>query len=109
MTLEQMSRGIAVHREAVALKMQINGWVLLSIDPACKPEVINVGDPVTYRKGQYHRVEIKISDAIRRLAFRQWKKDLALKFNELVRELNQLGVKHEMELIRFDPSTGDPA
>ena len=105
MTLDQMSRGIAVHREAVALKRQIDGWVLLSIDPACKPEVINVGDP----KDQYHRAEIKISDTIRRLAFRQWKKDRALKFNEPVRELNQLGVKHELELIRFDPSTGDLA
>jgi hypothetical protein len=109
MTLDQMSRGLAAHREAVAIKRQFDGWVLLAIDQHSKPEVVNVGDPIAYKKGQYHRAEIKISDAIRRLAFRQWRKDLALKFNELVRELNQLDVSHDLELIKFSPITGDPA
>ena len=109
MTLEQMNRGIAAHREAVAIKAKFDGWVLLKADQYTKPEVVNVGEPVLYKKGEYHRTEIQIPEEIRRLAFRLWRKDLALKFNALIRELNQLGVSHAFTLIQFNPQTGDPA
>jgi len=108
MTIDQARRAISVEAEARKIKYQFDQWVLLSRDSYSKDEVINVGDPVQYKKGEYHRMTIVIPDAVRRLAFRQWRKELAINFNKLVRELNQLGVSHDMSLIQFNAATGDP-
>lgn len=108
MTADEMRRAISVEAEAIKIKRQIDGWVLLKPDSASKPEVINVGDPVAYKQGEYHRMTVEIPDAIRRLAFRQWRKELALKFNERVRELNRVGMATDLRLIGFSPATGDP-
>lgn len=108
MTTDQMRHAIAVEAEAQRLNKQFTGWVLLRCDQATKPEVINVGDPVSYKQNEYHRMTVEIPDAVRRLAFRQWKKELALKYNAKVRELNQLGVSTNLRLIEFNPATGEP-
>lgn len=108
MTSEQMTHAISVERSAIQLKRQFDEFVLLKLDQASKPEIINVGDPVQWKKGEYHRVEVKIPDEVRRLAFRQWRKGIALQFNERVRELNRIGMTHGLRLIEFSPVTGEP-
>lgn len=108
MTIDQARRAILVEAEARKIKRRFDEWVLLQIDASSAEEIINVGDPVTYRKNEYHRMKVKIPEAVRRLAFRQWRKELALKFNEYVRELAQLGVSTDLRLIEFSPVTGEP-
>ncbi|MEC9017668.1 MAG: hypothetical protein VYC29_07115 [Pseudomonadota bacterium] len=108
MTIDQARHAISIEAEARKLKRQFDKWVLLAKDHNSQAEIINVGDPVMYKKDQYHRMTVAIPDAVRRLAFRQWRKDLALKFNQCVRELNQLGVSHGMSLIQFSVATGEP-
>ena len=108
MTTEQMRRALSIEAEARKIKRQFDEWVLLKMDASSHPEVINVGSPATYRKNEYDRMKVAIPDAVRRLAFRQWRKELALKFNEYVRELAQLGVQTDLSLIAFSPVTGEP-
>lgn len=108
MTIEQMRRAISIEAEARKIKRHFDQWVLLKMDSASHPEVINVGDPVDFRKNEYHRMKVAIPDAVRRLAFRQWRKELALEYNKYVRELAQLGVHTDLSLIAFSSSTGEP-
>lgn len=108
MTSEQMRRGLEVEAAARKIKKQFDTWVLLKLDGGATAEVINVGDPVSFKEGEYHRMKVQIPDVIRRLAFRQWRKELAFKYNEHLRELNQLGVSHDLRLIEFSPATGEP-
>ncbi len=108
MTTDKMRRAISIEAEARKLKKQFDEYVLLKVDSGCTREVINVGDPVSYRKGEYHRVEIAIDETVRRLAFRAWRKNVALKFNEYVRELAQIGASTDLRLIAFSAATGDP-
>lgn len=108
MTIDQARRAISTEAEARKIKRQFDQWVLLAKDSSSQAEIINVGDPILYRKDQYHRMTVAIPDAVRRLAFRQWRKELAVKFNQHVRELNKLGVSHDMALIELSPATGEP-
>ena len=107
MTRDDMQRGIALLGEADKLHRQLTNFVLLKrSDPAS--EYVSLGDPVTYKQGDYHLVKMPLTDELRRLAFRMWRKETALKFNNYVRELNQLGVTHNHRLIEFSPQTGEP-
>lgn len=106
MTPETMRHALSVEAEARKIKRHLDEYVLLKLDHASTEEVINVGDPVKYREGDYHRMKIRIPEATRRLAFRQWQKETTLKFNEYVRELAQLGVSTDLRLIKFTASDG---
>ena len=106
MNTETMRRAIEVEAAAKRLKKQIDEYVLLKRDSSSRPEEINVGDPVQYRNGEYHRVTVPIPESMRRLMFNLWRKETAIKYNEYVRELAQLGVKTDLQLISFSASDG---
>lgn len=108
MNIDDMRKAIALDGEARQLKRKFDGWVLIRKDSFTKPEVVNIGEPATFASNQYHRMEIVISDDLRRIAFRRWRKGIALKFNDVVRQLNQIGVDTDLELIEFSSVTGEP-
>jgi len=94
MTPEQMQEALGWKARADKLREKLDGWVLLQRDAYVK-EVICVGEPVSYKKGDYHRVEVAVPDEIRRYAFRLWKRQIALEYNEACRKLAQFGVQTE--------------
>jgi hypothetical protein len=107
MNAEQMQRAIAIEANAKRLKKQFDTYVLLRKE-GWTQEVLNVGDPVQFKEGQYNRIEVPIPEEARRFVFRCWRKEIALKFNEAVRELAQLGMTTDLRLIKFSPATGEP-
>lgn len=96
MTVDQMKRGLELLNAANRLRKQLDEFVLLQRDSFTK-EVVCLGDPVSYKSGEYHRVEIPLSDQLRRYAFRIWRQEQTLRYNSIVRELNQLGVTSDHE------------
>lgn len=108
MTTEQMRRALELVSTAEKLKRQMDKFVLLVRDNSTRGETILVGDPVSYKQGEYHRVDVPIPEAARRYVFRLWRKEIAQKFNAAVRELNQLGASHEFRLVEFSEQTGEP-
>lgn len=105
MTPEQCAHAVALDREARTLKKKIDTYVLLRRDALVK-EVVCLGDPVQYRSGEYFRVEVPVPEEIRRHAFNLWRRDMAKRYNAMVRELAQLGINTDLELMKFSPSTG---
>jgi hypothetical protein len=97
MTPEQMSHALSLNHQAGSLRKQYDKYVLLRKDHNAKEEVLNVGDPAG--RDQYNRVFVPIPEAARRHVFHLWRREIALKHNAIVRELNQLGVKHGHSLI----------
>ena len=108
MTPETMRHALAVEAQARKIKQQFDQYVLLKIDPASQKEVINVGDPVTYRQNEFHRMQVAIPEAARQYVFRLWRKEIALKFNEHVRKLAQLGMTTDLRQIEFSSVSGEP-
>ena len=92
-----MRRGIELLAAANRLRVQLDGYVLLQKDAYTK-EVVCLGEPSKFRGNEYHRVEVSLSDELRRYAFRLWKREETLHYNEVVRELNQLGVQSDHRL-----------
>lgn len=99
MDIPTMRRAIGLESEARALLKQYETYVLLQPDSYMKKETINVGDPVTYKTNQYHRIEVEIPTKARRYVFNLWRKEIALKYNTKVRELNQIGALTDLRLI----------
>lgn len=97
-----MRRALSLKAQAEKLLFQYNEWVLVQMDSASHKEIINAGDPVQYKKDSYHRVEIPISGEARRYIFRLWKREIGLKYNACVRELNQIGMAHGLQLITLE-------
>lgn len=91
MTVDQMKRGIELSAGADHLRTQLDTFVLLKADSYTK-EVVCLGEPRKWEKDSYNRVEVRLTDDLRRYAFRVWKRDQTIRYNEIVRELNQLGV-----------------
>ena len=106
MSPETMRHALAVEAKARKLKRYLDEYVLLKRDHSLREETINVGDPVRYREGEYHRVHVPIPESARRYVFNLWRKEVALKYNECVRELAQLGVDTDLSLIGFNASDG---
>lgn len=98
MTIEDMQRAIGIKAEAEKLKRQLDTYVLLRRDSTCK-EVIALGHPEQFKKDSYWRLETPIPEEARRYVFRLWQRETALKYNAYVRELNQIGVTHDLALI----------
>lgn len=98
LTAEQMQRAIGIQNEAKKLKGQLDTFVLLKRDSLCK-EVIALGHPEQFKKDSYWRVETPIPEEARRYVFRLWQREIALKLNARIRELNQLGVLHDLRLV----------
>jgi uncharacterized protein YjiS (DUF1127 family) len=97
MTEAQMKRGIELLSAATRLRKQLDEYVLLKKDAYSK-EVVCLGYPERYNKDSYHRVEVSLTDDLRRYAFRLWKREQTIRYNEMVRELNQLGVLSDHRL-----------
>ena len=106
MSPETMRHALAVEAEARKLRKQLDEYVLIKADTGCQKEVINVGDPVKFRESEYCRVQVPIPESARRYVFNLWRKEVALKYNALVRELNQIGVDTDLALIGFKASNG---
>lgn len=110
MTEPQMRRALELLATAAKLRRQFDTFVLLKSDPTTRSkETISVGEPSQHNKGEYLRVDFQIPEDARRYIFNIWRRDIAYKYNEYVRELNQLNVSHSFKLIRFDTATGAPA
>lgn len=77
--------------KADKLRKQLDEFVLLKRDAYTK-EVVCLGDPVSFKQGEYHRVEVPLSDDLRRYAFRLWKRETTLEYNEICRKMAQLGL-----------------
>lgn len=107
MTPEDMRSALAIEAEARKLKRQFDEFVLIKMDGHMPREILNVGDPVLYRQGEYHRIEVPIPETARRYVFNRWRKEIALKFNDHVRKLAQIGMTTDLRLIEFNPATGD--
>lgn len=109
MTELQMRRALELLSAAAKLRRQFDTFVLLKLDNATRDkETISVGEPSQHNKGEYFRVSFPIPEDARRYVFNIWRRDIAHKYNEYVRELNQLNVSHSFKLIRFDTATGAP-
>lgn len=106
MTPETMRHALAVEAEARKLKRHLDEYVLLKRDHSSREEVINVGDPMRFQKNKYHHIHVPIPESARRYVFNLWRKEVALKYNEYVRELNQIGVSTDLSLIAFSASNG---
>jgi hypothetical protein len=91
MTPEQMKDALAWKQKADKLRTQLNEFVLLQRDSYTK-EVVCLGEPVSYKKGEFHRVEVPIPDEVRRYAFRVWKRETTLQYNDACRKIAQLGL-----------------
>lgn len=91
-----MRRALELESNARRLLKQHNEYVLLRVDSSATPEVINVGDPVNFRKDEYHRMKVAIPQEARRYVFGLWKRETALKYNAIVRELNQIGMTTDL-------------
>lgn len=107
MTADQMRHSLELISRADSLQKKLTKYVLLKRDSATRGETIQVGDPVLYRKDEYHRTDVTIPEEARRYVFNLWRRDIARQFNEVVRELNQLGVSHKFNLVKFSQVTGE--
>ena len=106
MSPETMRCALSVEAEARKLKRHLDEYVLLKRDNSSREETISVGDPVKFRESEYCRVQVPIPESARRYVFNLWRKEVALKYNALVRELNQIGVDTDLALIGFKASDG---
>lgn len=97
-----MRRALTLKSEADALLKKYKEWVLLKKEGSSEKEVINVGDPVLYKKDQYNRQVIAVPEEARRYIFALWKRELALEYNKKVRELNQIGMLHGLTLLPIE-------
>ena len=107
MDAETMRRALDLANNAQQLLKKHNEYVLLKVDQASSAEFINVGDPVQFRKDEYHRMKVPIPAEARRYVFALWKREIALKYNAIVRELNQIGMSHSFELLPITRPTHD--
>ena len=109
MTADQMRRALELTSTAARLSRQLKDFVLIKIDDSRGSyERIWVGTPVSYEQGKYSPESFQIPETARRYVFNLWRKDTALRYNRAVRELNQLGVDHQFDLIKFSEATGNP-
>lgn len=99
MTPEQMRRALELNSSASNLRKQFDTYKLLLKDQHSKEEVLNVGNPAG--RDQYNRITVPIPEAARRHVFHLWRREIALRHNAIVRELNQLGATHAHELIKI--------
>ena len=96
MDAETMRRALELQSRAVAIRKQYDAYVLLKRD---QKEFILCGDPVSYRKDEYHRMQVEIPESARRHVFNLWRKDVADKHDAIVRELNKIGMAHGLTKI----------
>lgn len=99
MDIPTMRRALALEAEARKLLKQYEKYVLLRPDANSMKEIINVGDPHTYQKDSYSRLQVEIPGQARRYAFQLWRKEIALRYNAAVRELNQTGALTGLRLL----------
>lgn len=108
MTEAEMRRALELVNSARSIRRELDTWVLLRRDYSTG-ETILLGEPINAgRPNEYHRHNVPIPAAARQHVFKLWRKGRAETFNQLVRELNQLGAAHEFQLIQFSPATGEP-
>ena len=102
---ELMREALAAEQNARQIKKKLDTYVLLKREAYERDkEKIMLGDPVTYRQGEYHRVEVPLPEEVRRWAFRLWRREQQLAYNTLVRRLAQIGMDTDLTLIEVEPS-----
>lgn len=101
-----MKRGLEVLASAEKAAHQLKEFRLLKNDASSAEEIINLGDPHTYKTNEYHRIKVRLPESARWHVFRLWQRETAEKLNEHIRELNRLGVKHNLNLAQFSPIDG---
>lgn len=89
--------------KADKLRKQLDEFVLLKRDSYVK-EVVCLGNPVSFKQGEYHRVEVPLSDDLRRYAFRLWKRGTTLEYNEACRKMAQLGLQTDHHVRQLQES-----
>lgn len=94
MTPDQMRQALDWKQQADRLRKQLDEYVLLKRDSYTK-EVVCLGDPISYRQSEYHRVEVPLSDELRRYAFRLWQRETTLKYNDICRKMAQLDLQSD--------------
>lgn len=92
MTEQDCRDALGWKQKADKLRQQLDEYVLLKRDSYVK-EVVCLGDPVRFKQNDYHRVEVPLSDALRRYAFRLWKRETTMEYNEACRKMAQLGLQ----------------
>lgn len=104
MTEQQMREALGWKEEADRLRKRLDEFVLLKRDGYVK-EVVCLGEPVPFRQNECRRVEVPLSDELRRYAFRLWKRETTLEYNEACRKLAQAGMQTDH---RVRPLPGSP-
>lgn len=104
MNTKQLRAAIDLDNTAKSLLVQLETFTLLQLTDRETSPCIHVGVP----NGTNHsRITVSLPSKMRWYAFRLWKRDTAMRYNEAVRGLNQLGVQHEYELMRV-PEAHEP-
>ena len=102
---ELMREALSADQKAREIKRKLEEFVLLKRDTyGADKEKIVLGNPVTYRQGECHRVEVPVPEEVRRWAFRLWRREQQLVYNALVRRINQIGMATDLDLIEVEPS-----
>lgn len=103
MNAETMRRALTLEEHAKKLKNQHDTYVLLKRRTGfTQLENINVGSQKEFKTGEFHSLTVEIPEEARRHVFNLWKRDVRLKYNAIVRELNQIGMKTDLRLIAGD-------
>lgn len=92
MTEQDCRDALGWKAKADKLRKQLDEFVLLKRDSYTK-EVVCLGDPVSFKQSEYHRVEVPLPDDLRHYAFRLWKRETTMAYNEACRKLAQLGLQ----------------
>lgn len=104
LTAEQMRRALELQGRAKQLKDNFDKCVLMSAAKhyGTTKETILVGTPTGFSfDRKYDTMNVEIPEAARRHVFNLWRKDIAQKYNAIVRELNQIGMRHGLTAIEL--------
>lgn len=101
MDAETMRRALELQQRAKNLKFKFDKYLLMKAADhyGATKEVILVGYATGRDSKRYETEHIDIPETARRHVFNLWRRETALKYNAIVRELNQIGMKHDFALI----------
>jgi len=98
-TAEQMHRALGLLQQATSLRKQFDTYKLAAKTGGQHQEAINVCYKESGSWSDMKGTFIQIPEAARRHVFNLWRRETALKHNAIVRELNQIGMKHGLAVI----------
>lgn len=105
MNRDLMREALAAEQNARAIKKKLDTFVLLKREAYERDrEKICLGDPISFRTDEYHRVEVSLPEEARRWVFRLWRREQQLAYNALVRRIAQIGMQTDLQLIEVEAS-----